>query len=1217
MKKARIISIILIACLLIIPNIIYSSTKLSSNLLDNTGFETGSPANWTTTGGPASFMYSTTAHQGTHAVSIQSLSDSGTEGGWINSNRWGGDSYIPVKEGKSFAVSAWVKGNGLTGGMEGDIWIRWYSTANESGFINSSSDIGNLTDTFDYKYVTGTVTAPTNARYARVVLGFHGKTLNGQVYYDDVTMYDIEGGTNYLYNADFNNLPPCDWITFGGPAYCFTSDKAYTGAHSVAITCLDGGGSYGGWINNARTPDPSCFIPVDASKTYNLSAYISGNAINNGVAAMWVSWYSDESESTYIGLSNFVGNLSGTFDYTFSGSDVTPPSNAKYARIVLGYYGNSPGATIWYDNAKFVESGKTINLITNGDFEIGYGWEKVGESASYFRSDICRSGPGAAGIKSLNDSGNWAGWLSTAGFLNTSSYIPVDVNKSYVVSGWVKGDQLNNGMTADMWVRWYSSANENALIENSQNIGGLTGTFDYSYISGIVTPPTGAAYARVVCGFHGKSLNGTVLYDDVSFGESTSLTVKDVNATINGTTAVLENTYYTYTLGLGSPFTIQMYNNYLGRNIISNPNTAKVFTVNYNGVDYDISNFIVNNYSIQTVGSNFTPNGKQLVIGLVDNIPNINLSATLKITVDDSSEASWDFKINNTGSSQLTGVKISFPVLDGINLSDTPSDNYYFYPYYGGIISNSDTINPDRNSFDESGYGKGIIIPLMDMYTNNGGGLYVLVKDTDAVYKNLALRKTGANFWTTVDYYSRPLPAGYEWSLPTAAIGCHHSDWREGIYKYRLWAYSTFYDPTEHNRSAFTDNFTLNFALFKYTWPEYASQALDNETNYLRLPEWINEGESLGYGGWDILHLPPSAWCYDLSKAQGFGDYYYDGMGGLPYLQLQISQANSLGKSVGLWMSSTLTSEFTDIGSTHGEEWEAYNINGQPYRYWATASETVYNECLGYRPWQDYLRDTFTRVVGDLNVNVYLDELGIAGNIHCYRSAHNHDHPDVATEGCLDMLQKIRAGINSARPSSALFSESIGPDIYIGYKDGSFLNWVVASHNSNLVKLSPSQVNLVRFIFPEYKIYEIPCWGENWSQLRQAFFNGNGIYLQQGNKDCPVYSDQGKALVNKMHSLFMNNIDIFKSSCPVALSETGGSDVYANMFPTTSKVGFTVYNAGTKTATAKIYVPAAYANKTFTNQWNGGTSLTVYTEGEKKYVSFQMEPRSVSFVVGE
>jgi len=668
----------------------------------------------------------------------------------------------------------------------------------------------------------------------------------------------------------------------------------------------------------------------------------------------------------------------------------------------------------------------------------------------------------------------------------------------------------------------------------------------------------------------------------------------------------------TFSLNDGRLTLVSMKNMVIGREMLSTGN-ASVFHISCNGRTYGLNDFSL----VKTLRSKDCRLGFELRCR--DN--NFPLTAFLELK-GGADGLRWLLSIKNESDEKLKNVNVDFPLFEKMSVGGKDTENFYFYPYHGGIINYVDH-SFDVNYLGETGYGEGVIMPMMILFNPvKNGNWSIMVQDITGLRKHFGLEKKGVSS-VKVNYFPRDLAPGESRVMPSAVTIASRGNWRNGLDEYKKWSRKAFYDPRKVGLDWFRGLFTLNMTFHHFENPTHEPQGLAKD-NTPRLGAWVDQSANLGYGKFDYFHLQPHVWCVSPDgKTESRGDYEYQAAGGLENFRKQVKDAHDRKVFVGVYTEGTLASEHTKIGKKLGESGRAVGPDGKPYMDYCGGNEGEinYNMCSAYVPWQNHLAKTARRIMSDVPLDgFYLDQIGNLGFRPCYNAGHNHPWPDESCyPGQLALVKSVFAAIRSVNPHAALYSEGIGPDVLIAERNGSFLWWTdyTQPRRIALTAMMPSRVNLVRQVFPEFKIFEIPTWGENHAELRQAFFNGNGIYLQIGGGDCPHYSDAGRALIKKMHDVYIDNVDAFVTSDIEMLTEVNSTNalVFANRFTGNNKTVFTIFNAGFASDVAEIFLPADADSYEWTNGWDS-LPLALYKYGDKFFVNLNVGPRSVSCVVG-
>ncbi|MBM3476813.1 MAG: hypothetical protein FJX75_26370, partial [Armatimonadetes bacterium] len=186
------------------------------------------------------------------------------------------------------------------------------------------------------------------------------------------------------------------------------------------------------------------------------------------------------------------------------------------------------------------------------------------------------------------------------------------------------------------------------------------------------------------------------------------------------------------------------------------------------------------------------------------------LTATLKVGIDDEG-LRLGLSLANAGNAPVD-FKLAFPHLAGVAVSDKPADDYYFFPWGGGIFS-------DRPATIRRGYGDHeALYQLMDLYSpQRGGGLAIRADDAEGWHKVLALRKhvpgqgefggqilgmpaaeeyqfvnpfeavEGTSF--AYEYLRRTRAPGESFAPADAVLWAHAGDWKKPMADYAAWAH--------------------------------------------------------------------------------------------------------------------------------------------------------------------------------------------------------------------------------------------------------------------------------------------------------------------------------------------------------------------------------------------------------------------------------------------
>ncbi len=180
-------------------------------------------------------------------------------------------------------------------------------------------------------------------------------------------------------------------------------------------------------------------------------------------------------------------------------------------------------ANSYPESYPFLESLQT-NLVKNPGFETSTtgtkpdnwasGQTSGGTIATFNYGNIGNGGTKGVSIAYTTvDTGKTAYWTQ-----NISGIVG---NNTYTLSGYIKTENLTvpttGGIGVALRVNWYDSAN---VYISSSTVKTLTATTNWAQYSGVVTAPTNAVAANIICAM--SVCTGTAYFDDISFTGTTS-----------------------------------------------------------------------------------------------------------------------------------------------------------------------------------------------------------------------------------------------------------------------------------------------------------------------------------------------------------------------------------------------------------------------------------------------------------------------------------------------------------------------------------------------------------------------------------------------------------------------------------------------------------------------------------------------------------------------
>jgi hypothetical protein len=122
------------------------------------------------------------------------------------------------------------------------------------------------------------------------------------------------------------------------------------------------------------------------------------------------------------------------------------------------------------------------------------------------------------------------GLKGASGGLETSTYIRVNPDRSYLMSGWIKVDGLT-GSRAIMSIRWYDRY---GVFLSEAFTDAITGDADWSQVSRLIPSiPESAWFARIRLSVVGDSIRGTAWFDEIRLEEFYQIQVQSRTHTGN------------------------------------------------------------------------------------------------------------------------------------------------------------------------------------------------------------------------------------------------------------------------------------------------------------------------------------------------------------------------------------------------------------------------------------------------------------------------------------------------------------------------------------------------------------------------------------------------------------------------------------------------------------------------------------------------------------
>lgn len=567
------------------------------------------------------------------------------------------------------------------------------------------------------------------------------------------------------------------------------------------------------------------------------------------------------------------------------------------------------------------------------------------------------------------------------------------------------------------------------------------------------------------------------------------------------------------------------------------------------------------------------------------------LKAALTVTMENEG-LRLGLNLVNAGDSPVS-FKLAFPHLASLAASNTPAEDYFFYPWGGGIIA-------DTPATIRRGYGDHeALYQMMDLFSpSRGGGLYLRADDCEGWHKTLALRKhlpgkpevgAEATYVRTAEEYkwTNPLEAvegtgiAYEYLRRTrergrafapadAVLAAHPGDWHVAMKAYADWAHRVWkFRPypsrlrSVHHMVAAGWGQDILFKDGKY------------RTDFIRPPD-PGTGRTITdcielMSWWDWSPLGP--WSTPLDKLKDVlspavlkawepyfvkdpvtgqmmwnnqpGDYdgYNERFGGLPAFRKAVQTCKNLGALVTLYTDPFRLDDACKSGRKYGKVWSVVGPDGKD-----TKDYEVWNPCHDVAEVRQWVADTMRRVMRETGADgIRLDEYGHAGWA-CFSDRHQHTYEERGVSQWLkataETTRMVHAAMDEVKPGLVLTTEHPGYDYLMQYLEGC----ITYDLTVQACPLRPLECNLQRFSFPECKAYELDHRGADLDS-KKKFWNA----VESFDRYYPT----------NMHAILRENEDAYQSrDCtPLHVSREQAQYVYANRFAGGGKTLYHLYNA--------------------------------------------------------
>ncbi|NPV45407.1 MAG: hypothetical protein HPY69_00505 [Armatimonadetes bacterium] len=572
------------------------------------------------------------------------------------------------------------------------------------------------------------------------------------------------------------------------------------------------------------------------------------------------------------------------------------------------------------------------------------------------------------------------------------------------------------------------------------------------------------------------------------------------------------------------------------------------------------------------------------------------LAATLWATMDREG-LRLGLKLTNVGTAPLD-FKVAFPHLEGLGISTNPADDYYYYPWGGGVYS-------PLPAAIRRGYGDHeALYQVMDVYSPAlGGGAYLRLDDSEGWHKVLALRKhtpgqpenrTSADPPATTrtvreeyrwvepslsetpgtglaaEYLRRTRQPGTSFAPASAVLVAHPGDWHTALQAYSDWAHRVWkWRPypsrlkSVHNMLAhgwghdllFRDGAyrtdlvqepragrtrTMSDCIELMSWWDWSPLGPFN-TPFDQLDKVLTPGQIEMWQPYfvDDPVTGQKMWNNQPNDYKGYNERF----GGLPAFRAAIRTYQQQGALVTLYTDPFRLDGNCDTGRAHGEEWCVVGTDGK-----LSLGYEVYNPCHDLPAVREWVAQTMERVMRETGADgIRLDEYGHAGWA-CYSPTHQHTFAEPGirqwNKAVAEATRMVHEGMDRVRPGLVLTTEHPCYDYLLQYLEGC----ITYDYSVQASPLRPVECNLQRFYFPRCKAYELDLGYD--AGDKKKFWNAVESF--------------GRFYPLPYYTILSDNEDVYQAAgghTPLLWTPGNERYVYVNRFTGSGKSIYHLYNA--------------------------------------------------------
>jgi len=468
----------------------------------------------------------------------------------------------------------------------------------------------------------------------------------------------------------------------------------------------------------------------------------------------------------------------------------------------------------------------------------------------------------------------------------------------------------------------------------------------------------------------------------------------------------------------------------------------------------------------------------------------------LGVSVLDSGLTEWWLRVLNLSTLEVTDVV--FPIVSGLMPLDEdygftiPANNGWWLPF--------DEVETDELlTWNYPVFGS---MQWIDFGGTNEG-LYIGCHDEAGLIKLMTAGKQGGQGVVSIRFTDTRIRQNESWSAPPIILAVHEGDWRSGATIYREWAESWMEKPE-----------VPEWVLRKPHWAwmgvkgQYAKKP---DRLYADLPR-----ESLAAAQHGIETLQVGGWLENGHDTHYPNYVAGESLGGEQGLREAVKQIHANGLQIALytngrivdpksnllknlpdwksWMVRGLTREHTQRMQKLHANFDVAVPGGDTWDSEGTLAKEEYGiefavACPSCSEWQEIYNERIEYVAKSYGVDgIYLDQVCGCWSLPCYAENHNHQRPNEAWGGYMELLRDLRSRIKAINSNIYLSTEGVC-DIFGQYFD------MLQGHNdwdTQVGDKARPMPELFRYTFPWLIVCTGPIYDYRSDLLKLAHLVGSG-----------------------------------------------------------------------------------------------------------------------------